>query len=83
MALTAEQKAKMRSKYYKVRGSSILPYTKPDLNAVVTALDDRYQADKASWSTDMETAAPGVFDSVEKKRIAAAYFWLRFVEDLI
>jgi len=82
MALNASQLAKMRDTYYKVRGSGLLPYTKANLNAVITAIDDRYQADKASWASDMEAAAPGIFDNTEKKRIAAAYFWLRYVEDL-
>ena len=52
-------------------------WSKQDLNAAFQALEDWYQANKASAAADMETAAPGLFSNAQKKEVADSYFDLR------
>lgn len=83
MALTNDERARIRKAYFKVRGDPLLPYTKTELNAALDGFDQWYQDNKAAAAAAIETAAPGIFDNIEKRRMAAAYFWFRFKEDLV
>lgn len=82
MALTDVQRESIRMRLHKLAETE-MDYTKADLNAAIDACETRYQADKAQWASDIETAAAGEFDPTEKKRIVAAYFRLRFDEDFV
>lgn len=82
MALTAEQRSKIREKFYRVRDPGV-DYTKTELNAVVDAMDQWLSDNQAAAAAAMEAVAPGVFDTTAKKRIAAGVFWNRYVEDLV
>ncbi len=82
MALTNAQRESVR-KLFHTLAETEQNYTKAELNAAIDACETRYQADKATWASDIETAAAGEFDATEKKRIVAAYFRLRFDEDFV
>ncbi len=82
MALTDTQRESIRKRFHSLAETE-QNYTKADLNAAIDACETRYQADKSTWASDIETAASGEFDATEKKRIVAAYFHLRFHEDFV
>lgn len=52
-----------------------LTHTKTQVNAAFQAIEDRFEAVRASFGTAIETAAPGVFSGPQK--IALVKFWLR------
>lgn len=50
-------------------------WTKPQVNAALQAIEDRFEAVRASFGVAIETAAPGVFSPAQKVRLVK--FWLR------
>lgn len=63
--------AKLRQACQDIRAN--VNYTKPQINAVLSAAEDWLTANWASLRTAMEAAAPGVFTNAEKQAIAARW----------
>ncbi len=82
MALTNDERAEIRKLFHSLTETE-QNYTKQDLDAAIDACENRYETDKGTWASDIETAAPGEFDATEKKRIAAAYFRTKYRKDFV
>lgn len=82
MALTNDDRAAVRKLFHTLTETE-QNYTKAELDAAIDACENRYETDKGTWASDMEAAAPGEFDVTEKKRIAAAYFAIKFKKDFV
>jgi hypothetical protein len=80
MALTESEREAIRLRFHELPETE-QNYTKGDLNAAIDACENRYETDKSTWASDMETAAPGEFDAAEKRRIAACFFEHKFKKD--
>jgi len=66
--LTGRQLARMRRKLSDV---GTVTWVKPEVNAALQAIEDRLQASRAVLNSDIETAAPGVFNAAQKRLIFA------------
>jgi hypothetical protein len=49
------------------RESATVPWTKPQINAAVQAIEDWFEANRAALGTAMEAAAPGLFSAAQKR----------------
>lgn len=52
-------------------------WSRAQINAAFQALEDWYQANKASAAADVEAAVPGVFNNNQKKALGDAFFDVR------
>lgn len=50
-------------------------HTKPQINAVLQAIEDFIEANRVALGTAIEAAAPGVFNAGQKRDLVK--FWLR------
>lgn len=75
--LTTAQLRTMRYNVATKAGMRPAEWTRQTLTDVFQALEDWYQANKASAASDMESAAPGVFSTAQKKEIGDTYFDMR------
>ena len=82
MALTESERSEIRARFHTLAETE-QNYTKADLNAAIDACENRYETDKSTWASDIETAAAGEFDATEKKRIVAAYFRTKYKKDFV
>lgn len=57
------------------RNVTPVTWTKPQINAALQAIEDWFEANRASLGAAIETAAPLQFAGPLKKRLVA--FWLR------
>lgn len=53
-------------------------YTKPQINAAAQAVEDWFEANRAALGTAIETAAPGMFNTAQKKQLVAAWLSSKF-----
>ena len=53
----------------------VIAHTKPQINAAFQAIENWYEANRASLGTAIEAAAPGVFTAAQKRRLGK--YWLR------
>ena len=78
MALSNQERRKIRNAVERIANSKSVPITweKPEINAAVEAIETRWDAPgtQSALSSDIETAASGVFTNAQKKHLAA--FWL-------
>lgn len=83
--LTETEKAKVRQLMQRKANELNKPisWIKDNLNAAAQAVENRLSSSKSIISSDIETAAPGVFDASDKKRIAATVFQLNYIKDII
>lgn len=58
------------------RGVGTVPWTKPQINAALQAVEDHFESVKSGFVTAIETAVPGVFSLAQKREIVK--FWLRY-----
>lgn len=73
-ALTIEQQAELRRAM--AARLATVPYTKPQVNAAIQALEDWWETSgRAAAGAAIEAAAPGIFTAPLKKEIGKA--WLR------
>ncbi len=70
--LSATELAELRQGFADGR---VVAHTKPQINAVLQAVEDWFEANRASLGAAMEAAAPGVFTGPQKKAIGS--YWLR------
>jgi len=66
--LTLVQLAKIAQKLEKL---GTVTWNKSQINAATQAIEDRLQASKSILNSDIETAAPGVFNATQKRVIFA------------
>ena len=50
-------------------------WTKPQINAALQAIEDWFEANRASLGAAIEAVAPGLYTAPRKKRLVA--YWLR------
>jgi hypothetical protein len=78
MALTAKEARRIRNAVERVANEKGVAqtWTKGEIDAAVEAIESRWDAagTQSALSSDIETAAPGVFTVPQKKYLAA--FWL-------
>lgn len=70
--LTSAEKAAIRQEYIKTLAT--VNITKIPINAALQAIEDWFEANRASLGAAIETAAPGVFTAAQKKNLVK--FWL-------
>jgi hypothetical protein len=73
--LTTDQLAAIRRRVAKAFNPDSVRWKKPEINAALQAIEDWFEANKASGSAAVDTAtAPFVFTGAEKKLLFA--YWL-------
>ena len=82
MALTVAERAEIRKRFHRLPETE-MNYTKAQLNAGVDAMDQWILDNKPSAAAAIEAAAPGEFDAIEKKRIAALVLRLHYEKDFV
>lgn len=71
--LTPEELVELRRNM--AAGQPIVTWIKSQINVALQAIEDWFEANKANLGAAIETAAPGTFNVIQKKRLVA--FWLR------
>ena len=54
----------------------IVTWTKPTINAALQAVEDWFEANRASLGAAIEAAAPAAFTAAQKKKLVA--YWLSY-----
>ena len=74
--LTATQLAELRR--IAAAEATTVTWNKPQVNAVLQAVEDWWEASRASLGTAMEVAAPGVFNAARKKALGKYWLWQKY-----
>jgi len=80
--LTAEDLRRVRNGMEKEFPGAVV-WSKSEINAAAQAVEDFIEANKVQIGTDIETAAPTVFTSAQKKKLGAYYFLVKFDLDKV
>lgn len=62
---------------------AVVTWTKAQVNAALQAAEDQFNADRARYAAAIETAAPGVFSSAEKKRLGGVWMIRKAQRELL
>lgn len=69
--LNGDELAELRQRMASKRAA--VTWTKPQVNAALQAIEDVFEASRASFGTAIEAAVPGVFNALQKKALVAHY----------
>ena len=72
MALSENELVELRQRM--ARATPIVPWKKVAINAALQAIEDWFEAERASLGQAIEAAAPGMFSIAQKKKLVA--YWL-------
>lgn len=59
-----------------VASGLVVTWTKPIINTALQAIEDWFEANRASLGTAIEAVAPGAFTNPQKKKLVA--YWLSY-----
>jgi hypothetical protein len=76
--LTLAQLLELRQAVVADPATTVVPWTKAQINAAVQAIEDWFEAQRTTVAGLIETAAPGVFTNAQKKRIVKYYLQQKF-----
>ena len=76
--LTPQELSDHRQQLYQFVAENARNFSKPQLHAAFQAVEDRFEAVRASFGTAIETAAPGVFTAPQKAQIVKAWLEIKF-----
>jgi len=74
--LIADELAELRRSCASERAT--VDYTKPQINAALQAIEDWFEANRASLGAAIEAAAPTKFNATEKRRLVKFYLQQKF-----
>lgn len=61
-----------------------ITYTKPQINAALQAIEDRFEATRSGFSSAIDTAtSPFVFSAAQKKKLIAYWARIKFSIEVV
>jgi len=74
--LTTDQLVQLRQ--MAAAEAATVTWTKPQVNAALQAIEDWWEANRASLGTAIEAAAPGKFTVAQKKALGKYWLWQKY-----